>query len=89
MMNEEVILELLKLQLGISTSIRDEILKSKIKSAISELKNVQGLKLNPERSDHVDFVVDYAAYRYKSGEVGNMPRHLQWRLHNLIMGGAQ
>lgn len=89
MMEEEVILELLKLQLGISTSLRDEILKSKIQSAISELKNVQGLKLNPERSDHVDFVVDYVAYRYKSGEAGNMPRHLQWRLHNLIMGGAQ
>lgn len=88
-MKEKVILELLKLQLGISTSLRDEILKSKIQSAISELKNVQGLKLNPERSDHVDFVVDYVAYRYKSGEAGNMPRHLQWRLHNLIMGGAQ
>ncbi|WP_420918134.1 hypothetical protein [Streptococcus intermedius] len=89
MMKEEVILELLKLQLGISTSIRDKILKSKIKSVISELNNVQGLNLNPERSDHVDFVVDYAAYRYKSGEAGNMPRHLQWRLHNLIMGGTQ
>nr|WP_117276512.1 MULTISPECIES: hypothetical protein [Streptococcus anginosus group] len=88
-MKEEVILELLKLQLGISTSIRDKILKSKIKSVISELNNVQGLNLNPERSDHVDFVVDYAAYRYKSGEAGNMPRHLQWRLHNLIMGGTQ
>ena len=88
-MKEEVILELLKLQLGISTSIRDKILKSKSKSVISELNNVQGLNLNPERSDHVDFVVDYAAYRYKSGEAGNMPRHLQWRLHNLIMGGTQ
>lgn len=88
-MKEEVILELLKLQLGISTSIRDKILKSKIKSVISELNNVQGLNLNHERSDHVDFVVDYAAYRYKSGEAGNMPRHLQWRLHNLIMGGTQ
>ena len=89
MMKEEVILDLLKLQLGISTSLRDDILKSKIKSAISELKNVQGLKLKPERSDHVDFIVDYVAYRYKSGEVGNMPRHLQWRLHNLIMRGDQ
>jgi hypothetical protein len=27
------------------------------------------------------FIVDYAAYRYEGGV--DMPRHLQWRLHNL------
>mgnify|MGYP006928713294 FL=1 len=32
------------------------------------------------------FIVDYACYRYESkGEYEDMPRHLQWRLHNLAI----
>lgn len=74
-------LELLKLKLGISTNLRNEPLKKIIESVISELKNLLGVQLDLERADHEMFLVDFAAYRYEGGL--DMPRHLQWRLHNL------
>jgi len=75
------LLELLKLKLGISTKLRDNPLEKIIDAVISELENTFGVVLDPERADHEMFLVDFAAYRYEGGV--DMPRHLQWRLHNL------
>ena len=80
-MNKGRLLELLKLKLGISTTLRDKPLEKIIDAVISELGENLGVVLDPERADHEMFVVDFAAYRYEGGV--DMPRHLQWRLHNL------
>ena len=80
-MNKGQLLELLKLKLGISTILRDKPLEKIIDAVISELGENLGVVLDPERADHEMFVVDFAAYRYEGGV--HMPRHLQWRLHNL------
>lgn len=80
-MDEGQLLELLKLKLGISTDLRDKPLKKIISSVITELTENLGVDLVSDRADHEMFVVDFAAYRYESGV--DMPRHLQWRLHNL------
>lgn len=80
-MDEGQLLELLKLKLGISTDLRDKPLKKIISSVITELTDNLGIELVGERADHEMFIVDYAAYRYEG--VVDMPRHLQWRLHNL------
>lgn len=80
-MNKGRLLELLKLKLGISTILRDKPLEKIIDAVISELGENLGVVLDPERADHEMFVVDFAAYRYEGGV--DMPRHLQWRLHNL------
>jgi hypothetical protein len=80
-MDQGQLLELLKLKLGISTDLRDKPLKKIISSVITELTDNLGIELVGERADHEMFIVDYAAYRYE-GRV-DMPRHLQWRLHNL------
>lgn len=80
-MNNGQLLELLKLKLGISTTLRDKPLEKIIDAVISELGENLGVVLDPERADHEMFVVDFAAYRYEGGV--DMPRHLQWRLHNL------
>jgi hypothetical protein len=80
-MNKGQLLELLKLKLGISTTLRDKPLEKIIDAVISELGENLGVVLDPERADHEMFVVDFAAYRYEGGV--DMPRHLQWRLHNL------
>ena len=80
-MDEGQLLELLKLKLGISTRLRDKPLEKIISSVITELTDNLGIELVGERADHEMFIVDYAAYRYEGGE--DMPRHLQWRLHNL------
>ncbi|MGT2829601.1 phage head-tail connector protein [Streptococcus hillyeri] len=80
-MDEGQLLELLKLKLGISTDLRDKPLKKIISSVITELTENLGVDLVSDRADHEMFVVDFAAYRYEGGV--DMPRHLQWRLHNL------
>ena len=80
-MDEGQLLELLKLKLGISTSLRDKSLNKIISSVITELTDNLGIELVGDRADHEMFIVDYAAYRYEGG--ADMPRHLQWRLHNL------
>lgn len=85
-MNIETILELVKAKLGISTSVRDTYLTAIIKGVVKELEDEQGLTLDGDNSYHLLFVVDYATWRYESKDKeGAMPRHLQFRLHNLII----
>ena len=60
-MDEGQLLELLKLKLGISTSLRDKPLEKIISSVITELTDNLGIELVGERADHEMFIVDYAA----------------------------
>lgn len=85
------LLELLKIKLGISSNLRDTALSKIISSVISELFNSYGIELDASRADHEMFIVDFAAYRYE-GVTDNgrtMPRHLQWRLHNLQLSSGR
>lgn len=78
--------ELVKARLGISTTIRDTYLQEIVKSVVSELNEVQGLSLNNDSPHHLMFVVDYASWRYLNRDsLDGMPRHLQFRLHNLMI----
>lgn len=85
-------LELTKARLGISTKIRDALLLNAVESVVEELEVEKGIILNYDSHLHLDFVKDYATWRYQSaGNVTTvstnntlpMPRHLQYRLHNL------
>lgn len=87
-------LELTKARLGISTTIRDALLLNAVESVVEELEDEKGVVLKYDSPLHLDFVKDYAVWRYQS--VGDtqlsasrvplaMPRHLQFRLHNLIV----
>jgi len=83
-------LELLKLRLGISTDKRDAYLNVIIDSIKEELINQQKINLDESNSTHLMFLVDYAEYRYSNkGESSGMPRHLQWRLHNLVVSSNE
>lgn len=81
-------LELLKARLGISTTARDPYLTMIIEGIEDELLSVQGIALDSGNSSHLMFVVDYAEYRYSNRDNPAMPRHLQWRLHNLMLGSG-
>lgn len=81
-------LELLKARLGISTTARDSYLTMIIEGIEDELISVQGIALDSGNSSHLMFVVDYAEYRYSNRDNPMMPRHLQWRLHNLMLGSG-
>ena len=85
-MDTTLILGLVKAKLGISTAVRDTYLQAIIDGVIKELEDEQGLVLDGTNSYHLLFVVDYATWRYESKDKdGAMPRHLQFRLHNLIV----
>lgn len=90
---KEQALELTKARLGITSTVRDFYLEKIIEGVIEELQDVNGLSLDEDNPYHLMFVVDYADWRYSNRDAeGGMPRHLQFRLHNLIIqnfGGGQ
>ena len=93
-MDTSTILELLKARLGISTTVRDAYLTAIIGGVIKELEDEKGIALDEENPYHLMFVVDYSTWRYQSVNTTQttstssplaMPRHLQFRLHNLMI----
>ncbi|MGN8648319.1 phage head-tail connector protein [Gracilibacillus sp. HCP3S3_G5_1] len=79
-------LQILKARLGITSDVRDTYLTKRIEGVIAELKNINGLVLDESDANLLMFIVDYATWQYENrDELGTMPRHLQFRLHNLIV----
>jgi len=81
----EIVLALVKARLGISTVVRDPYLTSMINGVIRELEKIHGLIINPADNSHLMFIADYSEYRYSNKDNPIMPRHLQWRMHNLMI----
>lgn len=88
------VLTLVKARLGITSEVRDTYLTAIIEGVISELEDEKGIDLDLSISYQLMFVVDYATWRYQNvGQVESttsrvplsMPRHLQFRLHNLFL----
>lgn len=83
---DEQALKLVKARIGISTDVRDSYLSEIVKSVIAELEDTNGLSLDEDNSYHLMFVVDWATWRYLNrDQPEGMPRHLQYRLHNMII----
>ena len=89
-MNLEIVLQLVKENLGIKADVRDKYLNAIIKGVVKELEDEKGLILNGVNDYHLLFVVDYVSWCYQNKDHAGMPRHLQYRLHNLIIhvGGS-
>ncbi|MNB67226.1 hypothetical protein D3C81_309370 [compost metagenome] len=88
-MDEELILSLVKERLGIRSSVRDTYLSAIVSGIIAELEREQGVVLDSANPAHLMFCVDFATWRYTSrDESGAIPRHLQFRLHNLIISAG-
>lgn len=98
-MDTAQIVALVKERLGIRTAVRDTYLTAIVQSVVKELEDQHKLTLDPDNAYHLMFVVDYSDWRYRSasnnetsftGQPISMPRHLQFRLHNLLIhvGGA-
>jgi hypothetical protein len=89
-MDTATILGLVKAKLGISSTVRDTYITAIIDGVVKELEDEQGLVLDGANPYHLIFVVDYATWRYQSTSDDKkygapMPRHLQYRLHNIII----
>ena len=85
-MDVTIILSIVKARLGFTSTVRDTYLTHIINSIITELTTQQGLTLIPGNAAHEVFIADYAVWRYQSRDSsGAIPRHLQFRLHNLMV----
>ena len=85
------ILPQVKNNLNITLNVRDDYLLFLISGVVSELQEIQGLKLDENNFSDKMFVADYTAWRYRSRDknsgsnMGNMPQNLYWRLKNLML----
>lgn len=84
-MDAETVLQLVKEALSIKADTRDKYIAAIIKGVTKELEDEKGLILDKDNDYHLLFVVDYVAWSYKNKDGSGMPRHLQFRLHNLII----
>ena len=80
-MDKAIAVNLVKEKLGIKSNKRDEYITAIVDGIISELTDEKGLTLD-DSPYKLMFVVDYSVHRYEKEPV--MPRHLQYRLHNLM-----
>lgn len=78
--------DVMKQRLGISTTVRDTYLLAVADSVIDELITEKGLAIDLDSPSQFMFVVDYATWRYQSRDSdAGLPRHLQFRLHNMMI----
>jgi hypothetical protein len=85
-MDITTIVSLVKERLGIRSTVRDNYLTQIATGVVEELEDEKGITLTSGNFNHLLFCVDYTTWRYESvGKDGAMPRHLQFRLHNLII----
>ncbi len=85
-MDALTVIALVKERIGIKTAVRDTYLTAIVDGVIRELEDEKGLVLDGANPYHLMFVVDYATWRYQSRDSAKgMPRHLQFRMHNLII----
>lgn len=82
----ETALSLVKDHLGFRSTVRDTFLSAVINGVITELTEEKGLVLTETNSYHLMFVVDLSAWRYRNRDSAEgVPRHLQYRLHNMMI----
>lgn len=83
-MNDTTMLEMLKVDLGISTNAYDERLSQYLESAKDYITN-EGITLDGEIISDMNLVVMYAAWLWRKRDTTEaMPRMLRWNLNNRL-----
>ncbi|UTI42105.1 hypothetical protein [Niallia sp. RD1] len=82
------ILELLKIDLGITHNLRDAYFMSALESAKEEMEGF-GIVFDLDRSDDQMLIADYTAYTYRNRQ-NNVPlsRSIQFRINNRVIKKA-
>lgn len=78
-------LELVKANLGITATVRDDYLKAIINGVEKELAS-KGVVVRTD-DDSLMLVVDYTSWQYRSRGEGILPRNIRYRMNNLITKG--
>ena len=85
-MNESTMLDMLKIDLGITTTAYDERLSQYITSAKDALEK-EGITLDDSVISDGNLVVMYAAWMWRKRDTNeSMPRMLRWQLNNRLFG---
>ena len=83
-MNDTTMLEMLKIDLGISTTAYDVRLEQYLESA-KEYIIREGINLDSEIVSDMNLVVMYAAWLWRKRDTAEgMPRMLRWNLNNRL-----
>lgn len=83
-MNEELLLLSVKVDLGISTNVYDERLRSRLRTAQQRIR-AEGVTLGDTEEDR-DLVTMYAAWLWRYRQTSEpMPRMLRYALNNRIL----
>ena len=85
-MNESTMLQMLKIDLGITTTAYDERLTTYLTSAKDAITK-EGITLDDSIVSDGNLVVMYAAWMWRKRDTNeNMPRMLRWQLNNRLFG---
>ena len=85
-MNESTMLQMLKIDLGITTPAYDERLSQYLTSAKDAIKK-EGITLDDSIVSDGNLVVMYAAWMWRKRDTNEgMPRMLRWQLNNRLFG---
>lgn len=85
-MNNTTMLQMLKIDLGINTTIYDDRLTQYIAAATAEIER-EGVKLTDSVPDG-NLVVQYAAWMWRKRDTGEgIPRMIRWQINNRLFGG--
>ena len=83
-MNENTMLEMLKIDLGITTTAYDSRLRQFLTSA-SEAIRIEGITLDSDETSDMNLVVMYAGWLWRKRDTAEgMPRMLRWQLNNRL-----
>lgn len=87
-MNDSVMLNMLKVDLGITSTAYDERLSQYIENAKAQIVREGVSDLDTSSSlDDAQLVIMYAAWTWnKRDSDGQMPRMLRWSLNNRVFG---
>lgn len=78
------LLQMLKVDLGITTTAYDSRLTQYIEGAANEIKR-EGATLSADSADDMNLQVMYAAWMWRRRDTGEgMPRMLRWQLNNRL-----
>ncbi|MBQ6815586.1 MAG: hypothetical protein IJP13_08625 [Lachnospiraceae bacterium] len=84
-MSDAEIMELVKLDLGMSASAYNKLVEARIKSAKAAIKN-EGINLIEGDDEDSLLIADYAAFLHRDRKSKEgMPRSLRWRLNNRLL----
>lgn len=85
-MNMETMLEMLKVDLGISTTAYDARLTSYIQSAKIAIKT-EGIDIDESIISDANLIITYAGWLWRKRDTNEgMPRMLRWQLNNRLFG---